>query len=69
MEVPADAWQEGPWNRWSYQHVDEVVAVDAVARDRGRMRAWSSATGGLDDLVDPLVADVWWTASLSPSTG
>lgn len=59
MEVPADAWQTGPWNRWSYQHVDEVVAVDAVAHDPAGTRSWESATGELDDLVDPLVADAW----------
>ena len=59
MEVPADAWQAGPWNRWSYQHVDEVVAVDAVDHDPGRTSVWASAMGGLDDLVDSLVADAW----------
>jgi hypothetical protein len=59
VEVPADAWQEGPWNRWSYQHVEEVVAVAAVAHDPGRTRAWASAAAGLDDLVDPFVADAW----------
>jgi CubicO group peptidase (beta-lactamase class C family) len=59
VEVPADAWQAGPWNRWSYQHVDEVVEVAAVARDPARTRPWASAPGGLDDLVDPFVADAW----------
>lgn len=59
MEVPADAWQMGPWNRWSFQHVDEVVAAEAVAHDPERVRPWSSAAGGLDDLVDPFVVDAW----------
>jgi CubicO group peptidase (beta-lactamase class C family) len=58
--VPADAWQVGPWNRWSFQHVDEVVAVQGVARDPGRVHPWpSAAAAALDDLVDPLVADAW----------
>lgn len=59
MELPADAWQVGPWNRWSFQHVEEVVAVDAVAHDPGRAGVWSSAAGGLDDLIDPFVVDAW----------
>lgn len=59
MEIPPDAWQQGPWNRWSYQHVDEVVSVEVVAHAPGRARAWPLATGELDDLVDPLVADAW----------
>ena len=60
MRVPADAWQVGPWNRWSFQHVDEVVAVQTVPRDPGRAHAWpAAATVALDDLVDPLVADAW----------
>jgi hypothetical protein len=68
VEVPADAWQAGPWNRWSYQHVDEVVAVVAVAHDPARTRPWASAPGGLDDLVDPSWPTPGWTESLSPST-
>jgi CubicO group peptidase (beta-lactamase class C family) len=59
VKVPADAWQAGPWNRWSFQHVDEVVAVEAVAHEPASARAWASTSGGLDDLVDPLVADAW----------
>jgi CubicO group peptidase (beta-lactamase class C family) len=59
VEIPPDAWQEGPWNRWSYQHVEEFVAVETVGHDRARTRAWSSATGELDDLVDAFVADAW----------
>ena len=59
MEIPPDAWQQGPWNRWSYQHVDEVVSVDAVANDPARTRAWLLAAAELDDLVDPFVASAW----------
>jgi CubicO group peptidase (beta-lactamase class C family) len=59
VEIPPDAWQQGPWNRWSYQHVDEVVSVDPVAHDPARTRGWPSVTGELEDLVDPFVAAAW----------
>ncbi len=28
--VPLDGWQVGPWNRWTYQHVREVVPTARV---------------------------------------
>jgi CubicO group peptidase (beta-lactamase class C family) len=59
VEVPADAWQVGPFNRWSFQHVDEVVAVRPVAHDPAGVRPWPGAVDGLDDLVEPFVADAW----------
>lgn len=61
MDVPPDAWQLGPWNRWSFQHVEEVVAVQTVAHDPDAVRTWGtdSGDGALDDLVDPFVADGW----------
>jgi hypothetical protein len=34
-EVPLDAWQVGPWNRWAYLHVGEVVATVPVPRGDG----------------------------------
>ena len=27
MQIPADTWQVGPWNRYAYVHVSEVVAT------------------------------------------
>jgi CubicO group peptidase (beta-lactamase class C family) len=35
MQVPLDSWQVGPWNRWAYQHVDEVVPTVTVSRGDG----------------------------------
>ena len=32
MRAPLDAWQVGPWNRWAYQHVDEMVPTVVVPR-------------------------------------
>ena len=31
MQIPADAWQVGPWNRYAYTHVSEVVPTVPVA--------------------------------------
>ena len=30
MQIPADTWQVGPWNRYAYVHVSEVVATVPV---------------------------------------
>jgi CubicO group peptidase (beta-lactamase class C family) len=38
MTVPLETWQVGPWNRWAYQHVSEVVPTVVVAR--GSRPAW-----------------------------
>lgn len=35
MKVPREHWQVGPWNRWAYQHVDELVPTAVVARGTG----------------------------------
>jgi len=55
MSVPESEWQVGPWNRWSYQHVDQVVATVPV--HRGSARSWELATAApaLDDLADGLL--------------
>jgi CubicO group peptidase (beta-lactamase class C family) len=54
-EVPLDAWQVGPWNRWAYLHVGEVVATVSVPRGDGPVWELGAATADLDDLVDPLL--------------
>jgi hypothetical protein len=59
LAVPPDAWQLGPHNRWSFQHVDQMVAVQTVAHDRDRVRAWPVHQQALDDLIEPLLADAW----------
>ena len=30
--APLESWQVGPWNRWAYVHVDEMVPTVAVGR-------------------------------------
>ena len=55
MTVPLETWQVGPWNRWAYLHVGEVVPTVAVRRDTGRR--WelpSEDDGALDDLAAAL---------------
>src|SRR6185503_20537956 len=55
MTVPLETWQVGPWNRWAYLHVGEVVPTVAVRRDTGRR--WelpSEEDGALDDLAAAL---------------
>jgi CubicO group peptidase (beta-lactamase class C family) len=52
MQVPLDAWQIGPWNRWAYVNVGEVVATVPVPR--GDLLELERADGGLDDLLQPL---------------
>lgn len=54
-EVPLDAWQVGPWNRWAYLHVGDVVATVPVPRGDGPVWELGTGAAGLDDLVDPLL--------------
>jgi CubicO group peptidase (beta-lactamase class C family) len=35
MSAPLESWQVGPWNRWAYQHVDEMVPTVVVPRGDG----------------------------------
>ena len=35
MGAPLESWQVGPWNRWAYQHVDEMVPTVVVPRGVG----------------------------------
>jgi CubicO group peptidase (beta-lactamase class C family) len=55
VTVPLDRWQVGPWNRWSYQHVGEVVPTVPVPH--GSRRTWDLPTGeaALDDLAGELL--------------
>jgi CubicO group peptidase (beta-lactamase class C family) len=55
-QVPLDAWQVGPWNRWAYVHVEEVVDTVPVRRGEGPVASLEPAEAGLDDLVEPLLA-------------
>jgi CubicO group peptidase (beta-lactamase class C family) len=49
--VPLESWQVGPWNRWSYVHVGEVVPTVPVSRGTGPVPPLRTAPADLDDLV------------------
>src|SRR3954452_11506683 len=53
--APLDAWQVGPWNRWAYLHVGEVVATVPVHRGEGPVWELEARALDLDVLVDPLL--------------
>jgi CubicO group peptidase (beta-lactamase class C family) len=55
MQVPLDAWQVGPWNRWAYVHVDEVVDTAPVSRGDGPVAPLEQGDADLDDVLRPLV--------------
>ena len=53
--VPLESWQVGPWNRWAYVHVGELVDTVPVRRGAGSISRLERSAGDLDDLVDPLL--------------
>ena len=57
--VPLEQWQVGPYNRWAYVHVDEVVPTVPVPRGDGPVAALETDLAGLEDLADELLADAY----------
>ena len=59
--VDADNWQEGPANRWAYQHVDEVVETTVVRRGDGPVLELAPAAGpglaGISEFLDDTCTD------------
>jgi CubicO group peptidase (beta-lactamase class C family) len=53
--VPLESWQIGPWNRWAYVHVREVVETVPVQRGDGPVRQLERRSADLDGLVEPLL--------------
>jgi CubicO group peptidase (beta-lactamase class C family) len=37
LRVPRDAWDQAPWNRWSFQHVREILPTAEVWRGDGKV--------------------------------
>ena len=56
-QAPLDSWQVGPWNRWAYVNVGEVVDTVAVPRGDGPVAPLERADGGLDDIGEPAYTD------------
>jgi hypothetical protein len=53
--VPLESWQVGPWNRWAYVHVGELVPTMPVPRGAGPVAELPRGEADLDDLVSPLL--------------
>lgn len=49
MRVPLIDWDRAPWNRWSFQHVRELVPTARIRRGDAAT-ALPAASGSLDDL-------------------
>ncbi len=48
---PRDDWDRAPWNRWSFQHIREILPTIEVWRGRGPVRVLPHAARSLDDLA------------------
>jgi CubicO group peptidase (beta-lactamase class C family) len=48
--APLESWQVGPWNRWAYQHVAEVVPTAVVAAAPGPPLPLPDRAADLDGL-------------------
>lgn len=70
-------WQEPPFNRWSFQHLREVIPTQRISRGEGAARAlaWQLDPGPLEELpvarvnaedstVGGVLADTWTDAVL-----
>jgi CubicO group peptidase (beta-lactamase class C family) len=51
VRAPLESWQVGPWNRWSYQHVGEVVPTVVVSRGAGPVWEFEEHEARLDGLA------------------
>lgn len=48
---PRDGWDRAPWNRWSFQHVREMVPTAEVWRGRGPASTLPRAPRNLDEIA------------------
>jgi CubicO group peptidase (beta-lactamase class C family) len=62
-DLTLDNWQEGPANRWAFQHVDEIVATRALSRGSGPTLELSPgpmpSVPGLDDFLERTATDAF----------
>ena len=49
--VPKSEWDRAPWNRWSFQHVADILPTVAISRGTGPVRELPRAERALDGLV------------------
>lgn len=45
-----DNWQEGPWNRWAYQHIGHLIPTAQISRGAGRIAPLSRRLRDLSEL-------------------
>jgi CubicO group peptidase (beta-lactamase class C family) len=62
-DLTLDTWQDGPGNRWAFQHVDELVATTTISRGAGPTLELSSgptpSVPGLDDFLGRTATDAF----------
>jgi CubicO group peptidase (beta-lactamase class C family) len=51
MYPPRDAWDRPPWNRWSFQHISEILPTIEVWRGAGHRSRFEETPHDLDDLA------------------
>jgi CubicO group peptidase (beta-lactamase class C family) len=49
--VTLDNWQRAPWNRWSFQHVRQLIPSARISRGRGPVRELPADPADLDGLT------------------
>lgn len=48
--IPRADWDRAPWNRWSFQHIAELMPTAAISRGAGPVREFARAPEELGDL-------------------
>jgi hypothetical protein len=48
---PRMDWDRGPWNRWTFQHIREILPTAEVWRGRGAVREMPRSETDLDGLA------------------
>ncbi len=63
-EVPRSEWDRAPWNRWSFQHVGDILPTVDVSRGNGPVRELPRKEQNLDGL--PVTGIAGEETSLAP---
>jgi hypothetical protein len=50
-QVPRSEWDRAPWNRWSFQHIGDILPTAVVSRGTGPVRELPRRLEALDDLL------------------
>ena len=63
-EVPRSEWDRAPWNRWSFQHVGDILPTVEISRGNGPVRELPRKEQNLDGL--PVTGIAGEETSLAP---